>query len=137
MSMATRDELEAAFGDAIRRRDSKDYQGAASLLEKLCAENPAMPAFLGTLGDIYLEQGRVAEAVEAFRRATELSPRSELASISLFHSLVRQGMGSLALQEMRRYLKLAPNSPEYRLLIDEMAEGGSSPEDLIKLQSTN
>lgn len=133
----TRDELEIAFEEALRMRDSQDYQGAASLLEALCAENPAMPGLWGTLGDVHQRNGSLGEAVEAFRRATELSPRSELASISLFHALVQLGKGESALEEMRRYMKLVPNSPEYRLLIDEMAEGGSEPEDLINLESTN
>jgi len=57
--------------------------------------------------------------------AVSLRPRSELASLPLFHTLRHLGRSSDAFAEMRRFLALRPESHEYELL---RAELDRSPE---------
>lgn len=63
------------------------------------------------------------EAAElAFRQATAVAPKLELASLGLYHALWGQGRKRDALREMERYVSLKPNSAGYR----ELLEGGYS-----------
>jgi len=77
------------------------------------------PKLWGYLGFLYGEAGNEQKAVHAYRKATALSPRSELASLGLFHSLWRADHTDAAFDEMRRFLK-SNDSPQYRLLLRDM-----------------
>ena len=54
--------------------------------------------------------------------ATSLRPRSELASLSLFHTLKHLDRMNDAFGEMRRFLAIRPESHEYDLLRQELDE---------------
>jgi Tfp pilus assembly protein PilF len=74
---------------------------------------------------IQYEMDDLEGATENFRRATQLSPKSELASRGLFHSLYGLGKFSEAFDEVARYRSLKRSS-EYELTLDELlaeAEG--------------
>jgi len=79
------------------------------------------------MGRAFFEIGDMAKAEDAFRRAVELNPKSELASLGLFHSLWEQQAASEAFAEMRRFLAVADSS-EYKTLLRDMAvEGHLAP----------
>jgi Flp pilus assembly protein TadD len=80
---------------------------------------PKAARLWGYLGFLYVEAGEPAKAQHAFRTATRLSPRSEQASLGLFHSLWRSGKTDAAFNEMRRFVK-SNDSPRYRQLIRDM-----------------
>ena len=79
-----------------------------------------------------LATGTLAMAVPyLLKRAVELSPRSELASVGLFHSLWDLGKVNQAFAEMRRFLRLS-DSPEYsKLLRDLTVEGRLVPQPAV------
>jgi tetratricopeptide (TPR) repeat protein len=86
---------------------------------------PKAAKLWGYLGFLYGETGQDAKAVQAFRKAAGVSPRSEAASLGLFHSLWRVGRTDAAFNEMRRFVK-SNDSPQYRrLLRDMLAESPS------------
>lgn len=80
---------------------------------------PGEPRLWGYLGFLYAETGDDGNAVQALRKAANLSPRSETASLGLFHSLWRTGKTDAAFSEMRRFVKLN-DSPCYRQLLRDM-----------------
>ena len=98
---------------------SSDLGKALECLTPLRSDFPDSAVFFTVLGDTYWEVGRYPEAIAAFRRATELAPQSELASLSLFHCLIDQGGTDAAFDEMRRFLFLR-DSDEYRRLLREI-----------------
>ena len=57
------------------------------------------------------------------KKVTILNPDFELASVFLFHSLLRDGRSEEAYAEMRRFIEDYPeNLSEYPRLLDEMTE---------------
>jgi Tfp pilus assembly protein PilF len=54
--------------------------------------------------------------------AITIRPASELASLSLFHTLKHLDRINDAFAEMRRFLALRPESHEYQLLLEELDE---------------
>jgi predicted Zn-dependent protease len=122
-SNALRRGLDAAIKS---HRDHKSRQ-AAKALEQLARAHPESAPVAGMLGGIYFELDDFSKARRWFKRATELSPRSELASVGLFHSLWELGRSTEAVSEMRRFLRLS-DSPEYtKVLRDLTVEGRLVP----------
>ena len=113
------DDIKLEFDEALRLRDAGRMAEAEAILCRLARQRPDVAAIYGVLGDVQEEQGKMPEAAASYRRATELSPASELASISLFHALRSLGDLDGALDEMRRFRIRRP-SPEYDRLIREL-----------------
>src|SRR3712207_2806544 len=113
MNAEERAKIEPEFDRALRLRDGGDLLGAAAIFERLDAEYPNRVAILGMWGSLYFRLRDWARALPLYRRAVELSPKSELASLGLFHSLWGVGRSEEAFAEMRRYLSVA-ESAEYR-----------------------
>ena len=111
---------EKRFDEALALRDAGDLQGAYEALSRLSVAYPSNPGILGMLGSIELELGRKAQAASSFRKATLLSPKSELASLGLFHSLWESGDTDGALEEMKRFVATSGPSDEYRKVLQEI-----------------
>jgi len=111
--------LRKAFDKAIRLKRLGRTEQARRVLEQLQREHPESPAVLGYLGGVYFDDGDLEQATDCFRKTTELSPTSELASLGLFHSLWARKKRQAALAEMGRFLAVA-DSREYRTLIREL-----------------
>ena len=80
---------------------------------------PKAPRLWGYLGFLHGENGDPKSAARAYRRTTEPSPRSELASVGLFHSLWRSKRADAAFDEMRRFVQ-RNDAPRYRELLRDM-----------------
>jgi predicted Zn-dependent protease len=101
---------------------------AVKLLQPLARQHPRSAAIFGCLGGTYFELGEMDKAAKEFRRATQLNPKSELASLGLFHSLWGQGAAAEAFAEMRRFLSIS-DSAEYTTLLRDLAmEGHLAPQ---------
>ncbi len=100
------------FDAAIQKRDAGDLPGCLSDLDRLAAENPENAGVAGTRAGVLFELGRFEEAAEGFRRAVELAPKSEIASLGLFHSLNRLCRKDEAKKEMERFQSIRA-SEEY------------------------
>jgi len=114
--------LERDFEKATRLRDAGKLSEAAAVLVSLADRYPEDAPVHGMLGHVYDGLGKTREAAASFRRATDLAPRSELASISLFHALYELGDLDAAFAEMRRFKRTQRPSPEYDLLINDLKE---------------
>ena len=107
------------FNEALKLRSAKRYSEAKEILLTLADENAKSASVFGILGDVYWHLNSLGDAIECFRRATELSPTSELASLGLFHTLWESEQTKPALNEMVRFLT-GSHSPEYAKLLPEL-----------------
>jgi tetratricopeptide (TPR) repeat protein len=110
--------IEPDFNSALDLWHGGDGRAAIEILERLASEYPDQPAILGMLGAISRSLRDYERAVDYYQQTTALSPRSELASLGLFHSLWQVGRRDEAMDEMARFLTVAP-SEEYNLLMKE------------------
>lgn len=125
MNNSANHHLRARLTQAIKLNRMGNQSAALRILKPLAISHPRSAPVAGYLGGIYFEAGRIDEAVECFRRASTLSPRSELPSLGLFHSLWATGDRNGALAEMRRFVSIAP-SAEYARLIEDLAGEAAS-----------
>jgi len=112
---------------AIELNRQGKYRAAVKVLLPMLESHPRSAAAYGYLGGSYFELGEYDQSTECFRKATRISPKSELASLGLFHSLWNQDALSDAFDEMKRFLSIA-DSKEYETLLRDMAvEGRLAP----------
>ena len=116
------DTLDREFRRATTLRDLGRFAEASEIMERLVSEFPDRKGPLIGLFTVYFNADDFVNALRVVREAVRVAPRSELASLGLFHSLIRNGLLDEALAEMARFLALQPDSPEYRLLKEEMGE---------------
>jgi tetratricopeptide (TPR) repeat protein len=116
------------FDEALLLKGQKRYAEAQRLLEQLALSEQTSAALYAVLGDVYWEQGLMDKAIEAFRTSTSLSPKSEAASLGLFHCLWEKGDQNAAISEARRFLSVV-DSEEYRKTLQnlEAADTNSGP----------
>jgi predicted Zn-dependent protease len=112
-----------ALDRAIKLSRQGKFRQAVQILEPLSQHHSKSAAVFGALGGAYFELGNMAKAAEAFRRSVKLNPKSELASLGLFHSLWTQNKASEAFAEMRRFLSIS-ESVEYTTLLRDLAKAG-------------
>jgi len=111
---------EAEFNQALDLWHGGDPETAVDQLERLAEQYPNQVAIHGVLGGIYhYELDRAAEALPHCQKAVDLAPRSEPASIDLFHALYALGKHREAWAEMRRFVSIA-DSEEYNRLLSDM-----------------
>jgi tetratricopeptide (TPR) repeat protein len=115
--------LRTHLNRAIRLDQQGDRVAAIAMLEELSHKHPDAAAPPGYLAKIYFNLDDWPNAEKWFRQATQRNPKSELASVGLFHSLWNQGKGIPATQEMQRFLKVA-DSAEYATLLHDLAVEG-------------
>ena len=114
----TREEFEHKFNAASQARDRDAPDEGIGLIEELLLSGQDRPVVLGTM--FSYEKDDAVRPEPVLRESVALSPRSEMASIALFHPLVRLGR----LAEAERFLVLeAQDSEEYRRLLTEIAGG--------------
>lgn len=121
MNAEVKAKIEPDFNRALLLRDSGDLLGAALIFERLDKEYPNQSAILGMWASIYFHLENWEMALPLYQRTTNLSPKSELASLGLFHSLWNLGKQDEAFSETKRFLSIS-DSEEYRQLIKEMGE---------------
>jgi predicted Zn-dependent protease len=110
---------QALFDRAVKLKDQGDFAGAQQIVEQLIAAEPTSAGLHWFLGMLSWEQGASDKAERAFRRATELNPHSENASLGLFHCLWETGRQAEALGEIKRFLTIA-ESQDYRQILAEI-----------------
>lgn len=115
---------QSRFDEALSLRDRGEPDACIAILQDLAREYPNVAAIFGMLGGTQWQVGRLENAAANFRRATQLSPKSELSSLGLFHALWDLGHRQEALSEMRRFLALG-ESKEYSQIQLEL---GLNPE---------
>jgi tetratricopeptide (TPR) repeat protein len=130
------------FDRAMRAKNDERYSDAAELLEQALAsidehQQEFLAATHGMLGYCHKQLAHDTESEHHYRRATTLSPRSELASLGLFHTLVNQDRWDEALAEAVRFVGVA-DSPQYReLLTPGFCEGLPPPLRALALEAAS
>jgi tetratricopeptide (TPR) repeat protein len=114
--------IDQCFEEAIELRDAGDLANAVEKLKEALGMDPKHhPTVLLILGDLYHSQKDFNKARECQQETVRLSPDSELASLSLFHTLWDMGDKWAAFREAKRFLS-RHDSKEYFLMIGEMRD---------------
>jgi tetratricopeptide (TPR) repeat protein len=129
-AMASKSEI--LFKEAVKLRDSGKPEAAIDKLSEILNENrKSNAAVLGIMGNIYWNLKDFSNAFECYQKAVKLSPKSELASLGLFHTLWDMGRERDAFEEAKRFLSLR-ESEEYLKLIEEMRASFEASSDINK-----
>lgn len=129
-----RDEWCAMFDKGLRLRDEGAFEDGIVILRALTTaldpveERTLLAHTWNQIGHMRDCLGDLEAAELAFRHATAIAPKLELASMGLYHALWGLGRKQDALREMERYVALRPNSAGYRELL-ETGYSGFSDED--------
>jgi tetratricopeptide (TPR) repeat protein len=112
---------------AIKQKNSGDLAGALGTLSAIVGEYPGCAPAFGLMGGVYyFELGKWKEAVSCYQQAVRLSPRSEAASLGLFHSLWDSGLREKAIVEMNRFQSVS-YSADYDEIATELKREGLMP----------
>jgi tetratricopeptide (TPR) repeat protein len=107
---------------ALKWKRRKAFKKAVQVLAAIVKEYPDCATAFGLMGGIYyVELHQPKKAVSCFEQATKLSPRSEFASLGLFHSLWTLGRHDRAIAEMERFQTLA-HSADYEEIAKELKQ---------------
>jgi len=112
------------FKRGIDLRNESNLKEAVSVFKNILEITPNHPKSAGirtVLAGVYYDLGDHDNATLNFKKATKLSPKSEMASVGLFHSLVEIGEDDLAMKEIKRYLSDYPID-NYKYIIKELHE---------------
>jgi tetratricopeptide (TPR) repeat protein len=113
-------ELDKKMEEILELRKYNKYEDAISKAKHLTETYPNIGSVFGLLASIYFELDRFKEAAENYEKATKISPKSEMASLGLFHSLWQLERNDEAFKEMKRYMSVA-ESAEYNELLEKFA----------------
>jgi protein O-mannosyl-transferase len=94
---------------ALTQRQSSIYQSLETLWTDTLRKNPNCTVAHADLGNVWLRQGRVVEALQAYRRALELDPTYELAHYNLGFALLQRGETSEAVHHLNTAVELQPD----------------------------
>jgi predicted Zn-dependent protease len=114
----TDEEFKTLYAEAFGLKKARKFGEAKECLARLVLERPDYAPVRGVLAGVLFELNEFAAAAAEFRGTTRLSPNSELASLGLFHSLLRIGDRASAIAEMKRFTSLR-ESAEYASLQSE------------------
>ncbi len=113
---------ESLLNLALELKSKSRYKESLDILIKIHEKHGSNSSVVnGLLGSVYYEQKEYKKSAIYFRKATILNPKSELASLGMFHSLIETGKDDLALEEMKRYLHMFPPN-NYKVTIKELYE---------------
>lgn len=89
--------------------------------ENLSTEYPDVASVFGLVASMYFEADQFDKAAEKYKKATEISSKSEAASLGLFHSLWQMDKNDQAFDEVKRYMSIA-QSDEYNELLTNFSK---------------
>jgi len=117
--------IDSMFELAIDLRNRGELRDSINVLSKILTEysvNEKTHRIYSVLGGIQADLGENEKALISFKKATELNPRSELASLGLYVTLAQLDKDEEAIQELIRYLKSYP-ADSYKVSLEELLEG--------------
>ncbi|MCE2936839.1 MAG: hypothetical protein LW845_12520 [Flammeovirgaceae bacterium] len=116
--------IDSMFELAIELRDKGELRDSINVLFKILNDYSVDERTHGihtVLGGIHSDLGENENALINFRRATELNPKSELASLGLYITLTTLNRDEEAIHELIRYLKSYP-ADLYKGTLEELLE---------------
>lgn len=111
-------EFKDRFQKAVDLKNQGRLHEAEQMFNDLLALNPASASVHALLADTLWDQGQLTQAIASFRKAVELAPKSEMASLGLFHTLLELSDREGAIAEMDRF-RILSNSEEYQALAQQ------------------
>ncbi|RPI26248.1 MAG: tetratricopeptide repeat protein [Acidobacteria bacterium] len=113
----------------------QDYERAISELTEARKLNPLLPRLYYSLGLSQVKAGHNREAIEAFEKELELSPRDFSTHYYLAYSFEADNRDEEALPRIKKALTFDPESPEGNALLGKiLLEQGKAAEALPKLE---
>ena len=119
---------------ALAAIDSGEFEVAEAHYRESLAIKP-QPAIYNDLGVVLERQGLPDEAVEAYRNAVKLDPKSASAQYNLGSSLARSGKFAEAESHLRAAVEHGPNSQNYTGLGIVLWQLGRKDEAIANLQA--
>lgn len=110
-----RTDLKSRYARAISHMRAYQREDALELAEGLIADYPKDPFFRELKGDIYLNTGKVREAIEPYEKAIEMLPWAALIRINLARALLEMNESQYeeqALDHLTKARRYEPNSSE-------------------------
>ena len=98
-----------------------DFKNSKMIMEELVSQNPDSSVFHAVLANAYWDMKKIELAISEFKKAVELSPQSETASLGLLHCLWGEGNEEEALEEMKRFVANS-HSSEYEVILKSILE---------------
>ena len=124
--------LPARYARAIAWFRDGQTDRALNAVDALIAEQPENPFFWELKGQIFFEEGRPVEAVEAHQRSVDLMPDAPLLRINLGHALIESRDDTLldrAVAELKQATVLEHDNPmAWRLLAQAYSQMGREGE---------
>lgn len=117
--------IESLFELAIELRNNGQLHDSINVFYKILNDYPVDKKTHGVysvLAGVQLDLGENDNASINFKKAIELNPKSELASLGLYVTLVELEKDEEAIHEMIRYLKAFP-ADLYKVTLEELLEG--------------
>lgn len=109
----------ALFTKADHAIDSKNYEEAAKLLEKILTNDPKDFQVWTQLGNVHLLQSKYADAESDYLRAIDLHSDYFLALLNLGRAEIGLQRYDVAVEVLNRAVKLRPKSPDANYLLGE------------------
>jgi len=117
--------IDSLFELATELRDNGQLEHSTRVLSKILDEYPNdkdLWKVYTILGGVNSDLKQNIIAVENFKKATELNPDSELASLGLYVTLASLDKDVDAIEEMKRFLKSRP-AKLYKDTLEELLDG--------------
>jgi tetratricopeptide (TPR) repeat protein len=121
MNMPFSKEDEKNFEVFFRLKEARQFQKSLSILALLKSKHPNSSVIFGLFASVYYELKDYKKSGKNFKKTLSIKPKSELASLGLFHCLMHQGRSRMALKEIHRFLAIC--KPQlYKITIEELAD---------------
>lgn len=117
--------IESIFELGIELRNKGKLRDSINVFSKILSDYPVDKKTHGiysVLAGVHADLGEHDKALSNFRKATELNPKSELASLGLYVTLAKLNKDEEAIHELIRYLKIYP-ADLYKDTLEELLEG--------------
>jgi tetratricopeptide (TPR) repeat protein len=102
---------EESLGRAAQEIKLKNFNAAEQLLREVLRENPRSFIAHNLMGLVRLNEGKAAEARQAFEQATRINPRYMPAHVNLGNTLAVLKQENAALKEFLTAIALQPEDP--------------------------
>jgi len=109
----------AEYEKALELRDAGKFQETFNILEPLLTKYSQNAGLIIIAADMSYELGNIEKAIELFKQTVSLKPKSETASLGLFHSLWKMKRFDEAFEEMKRFMSVS-YSQDYVEIVREI-----------------
>jgi len=119
------------YGKALVYVDSKQYDKAKPILEKLLKIEPNNRFYLDTMSDLYIATNQIEQAQTMLENALKQTPNNAVLTINYANALLKKDKLSDAIRVLQRYTHDNPNDTNgWHLLSEANNRNGNEQEDL-------